>query len=36
MTLLAARTYALLKTVPAGRVTTYKALANALRTIYET
>lgn len=32
MTLLAARTYALLKTVPRGRVTTYKALAEALHT----
>lgn len=32
MTNLAARTYALLKTVPAGRVTTYKALAEALGT----
>lgn len=32
MTNLAARTYALLKTVPRGRVTTYKALAIALGT----
>jgi methylated-DNA-[protein]-cysteine S-methyltransferase len=32
MTPLAKRTYTLLKTVPAGRVTTYKALADALGT----
>jgi len=32
MTLLREKTYALLKTVPAGRVTTYKALAEALHT----
>jgi len=30
MTTLAQKTYALLKTVPKGRVTTYKALADAL------
>jgi len=32
MTKLAERTYQLLKTVPVGRVTTYKALAQALHT----
>jgi len=32
MTPLAKKTYALLKTVPRGRVTTYKALADALGT----
>ena len=32
MTPLAQRTYELLRTVPAGRVTTYKALADALGT----
>lgn len=32
MTLLQKKTYQLLKTVPAGRVTTYKALADALGT----
>ena len=32
MTQLAQKTYALLSTVPQGRVTTYKALANALGT----
>lgn len=32
MTPLAQRTYTLLKTVPKGRVTTYKALAHALGT----
>lgn len=32
MTPLAQKTYQLLKTVPAGRVTTYKALAHALHT----
>jgi methylated-DNA-[protein]-cysteine S-methyltransferase len=32
MTTLAKRTYQLLKTVPRGRVTTYKALADALST----
>ena len=32
MTTLAQKTYTLLKTVPAGRVTTYKALAQALHT----